>query len=166
MASSRRRLASPFATILALSLAGGACWFGAESAARYLEDRSRQDVEQALSDQDWVRVTTDGLQVRLTGTAPSELDRFRAMTLAGGAVDPAAGQDRDEHTDERREDVAPKGGHASANTEVAPPGGHALRDPGAPAGLPGRHGVRPRLIAAWRVSVPGRYGWHASVFCR
>ena len=89
MASSRRRLASPFATILALSLAGGACWFGAESAARYLEDRSRQDVEQALSDQDWVRVTTDGLQVRLTGTAPSELDRFRAMTLAGGAVDPA-----------------------------------------------------------------------------
>jgi OmpA-OmpF porin, OOP family len=89
MASSRRRLASPFATILALSLAGGACWFGAESAARYLEDRSRQDVEQALSDQDWVRVTTDGLQVRLTGTAPSELDRFRAMTQAGSAVDPA-----------------------------------------------------------------------------
>lgn len=29
------------------------------------------------------------------------------------------------NTDERREDVAPKGGHASANTEVAPPGGHA-----------------------------------------
>lgn len=31
------------------------------------------------------------------------------------------------NTDERRDDVAPQGGHASANTEVAPPGGHAQR---------------------------------------
>lgn len=96
MASSRRRFASPAATILALSAAGGLCWFGAEAAARYIEDRSRQDVELALaaSGQDWVRVATDGLQVRLTGTAPSEVDRFRAMTQASSAVDPSRVVDR------------------------------------------------------------------------
>lgn len=96
MASSRRRLWSPVATILVLSAAGGLCWFGAESAARYIEDRSRQDVELALaaSGQDWVKVAADGLQVRLTGTAPSEVDRFRAMTQAGKAVDPARVVDR------------------------------------------------------------------------
>lgn len=96
MASSRRRLASPVATILALSAAGGLCWFGAESAARYIEDRSRQDVELALaaSGQDWVTVATDGLQVRLSGTAPTEVDRFRAVTQAGSAVDPSRVVDR------------------------------------------------------------------------
>lgn len=96
MASSRRRLLSSFATVLALSAAGGLCWLGAESAARYLEERSRQDVELALaaSGQDWVDVATDGLQVRLTGTAPSEVDRFRAMTQAGSAVDPSRVVDR------------------------------------------------------------------------
>ena len=96
MASSRRRLLSSFATVLALSAAGGLCWLGAESAARYLEERSRQDVELALaaSGQDWVDVATDGLQVRLTGTAPTEVDRFRAMTQAGSAVDPSRVVDR------------------------------------------------------------------------
>ncbi|MGN7868145.1 OmpA family protein [Paracoccus sp. 22332] len=96
MASSRRRILPPVATILALSAAGGLCWLGADAAARYLEDRSRQDVEQALaaSGQDWVTVATDGLQVRLTGTAPTEVDRFRAVTQAGGAVDPSRILDR------------------------------------------------------------------------
>ena len=96
MASSRRRLLSSFATVLALSAAGGLCWLGAESAARYLEERSLHEVELALaaSGQDWVDVATDGLQVRLTGTAPSEVDRFRAMTQAGSAVDPSRVVDR------------------------------------------------------------------------
>ena len=96
MASSRRRLLSSFATVLALSAAGGLCWLGAESAARYLEERSLHEVELALaaSGEDWVDVATDGLQVRLTGTAPSEVDRFRAMTQAGSAVDPSRVVDR------------------------------------------------------------------------
>lgn len=91
MASSQRRLASSLATILTLTTAGGLCWLGANTAAGFIETRSRQDVEQALqaSGQDWVSVATDGLQVRLSGTAPSELDRFRAVTQAGGAVDPS-----------------------------------------------------------------------------
>lgn len=87
----RRRLASSLATLLVLSVAGGLSWLGADTAARYIEQRSRQDVEQALraSGQDWVGVATDGLQVRLTGTAPTEVDRFRAVTQAGSVVDPA-----------------------------------------------------------------------------
>ncbi|WP_207102357.1 OmpA family protein [Paracoccus shandongensis] len=87
----RRRLASSIATILTLSAAGGLCWLGADTAASFIEQRSRQDVEQALqaSGQDWVGVATDGLQVRLTGTAPTEVDRFRAVTQAGSAVDPS-----------------------------------------------------------------------------
>ncbi|WP_347137554.1 OmpA family protein [Paracoccus sp. SSK6] len=87
----RRRLASSIATLLVLSAAGGLCWLGADRAASYIEQQSRQDVEQALqaSGQDWVRVATDGLQVRLTGTAPTEIDRFRAVTQAGTVVDPS-----------------------------------------------------------------------------
>lgn len=87
----RRRLASSIATLVVLSAAGGLCWLGAGTAAGFIEQRSRQDVEQALqaSGQDWVGVATDGLQVRLTGTAPTELDRFRAVTQAGGVVDPS-----------------------------------------------------------------------------
>ncbi|MEO1961005.1 MAG: hypothetical protein ABGW82_08540, partial [Paracoccus sp. (in: a-proteobacteria)] len=48
-----------------------------------------QDVQVALrsAGYDWAGVETDGLQVRLTGTAPSEVDRFRAMTQAATAVD-------------------------------------------------------------------------------
>ncbi|MFC3167698.1 OmpA family protein [Paracoccus fontiphilus] len=92
----RRRLASSIATLLVLSAAGGLCWLGADTAASYIEQRSRQDVQQALqaSGQDWVRVATDGLQVRLTGTAPTEVDRFRATTQAGTAVDPSRVVDR------------------------------------------------------------------------
>lgn len=91
MASSRRRLASSIATAVALTAAGGLCWLAGETTADYLEQRSRSDVEQALrtAGQDWVSVTTDGLQVRLTGTAPTEVDRFRALTQAGHAVAPS-----------------------------------------------------------------------------
>jgi len=37
----------------------------------------------------WADVEVDGLQVRLTGTAPNEATRFRALTLAGTIVDAA-----------------------------------------------------------------------------
>lgn len=89
MASSRSRISTSLATVIALAGAGGLCWLGARSAAGFIEQRSREDVQLALSTagQDWVDVTTDGLQVRLSGTAPSEVDRFRAMTQAATAVD-------------------------------------------------------------------------------
>ncbi|WP_419269148.1 OmpA family protein [Paracoccus sp. T5] len=76
-------------TVLVLAGAGGLCWAGAETAATYLEERTAEDVERALTGavHDWAGVQTDGLQVRLTGTAPSEVARFRALTQAATAVD-------------------------------------------------------------------------------
>ena len=89
MAPLRRRISPTLATILVLALAGGLSWWGARSTAAFIEDRSLQDVQVALrsAGYDWAGVETDGLQVRLTGTAPSEVDRFRAMTQAATAVD-------------------------------------------------------------------------------
>ncbi|MBK4217727.1 OmpA family protein [Paracoccus caeni] len=89
MASSRSKLTTSLATLLTLAAAGGACWFGAHAAAGFIEERSREEVAAALqaAGKDWVTVTTDGLQVRLTGTAPTEVDRFRAVSTAGTAVD-------------------------------------------------------------------------------
>lgn len=89
MARTRRRISTSLVTVLVLAGAGGLCWAGAETAATYLEERTAEDVERALAGagHDWARVQTDGLQVRLTGTAPSEVARFRALTQAATAVD-------------------------------------------------------------------------------
>lgn len=94
--ASFRRIMSPVASIVVLTAAGGLCWFGAQRAADHIERQSRTDVEAALqaSGQDWASVITDGLQVGLTGTAPSEIERFRAITQAGSAVDPSRVVDR------------------------------------------------------------------------
>lgn len=89
MAKSRRRITTAFASLVALSAAAALCWWGAQSAAGFIEQRSREDVELALATggQDWAEVRTDGLQVHLHGTAPNEVERFRAMTQAASAVD-------------------------------------------------------------------------------
>lgn len=89
MAQSRRRISTAMASLIALAGAGVLCWWAAHSAAGFIEQRSREDVQLALSTggQDWAEVTTDGLRVRLAGTAPSEVERFRAITQAGTAVD-------------------------------------------------------------------------------
>lgn len=96
MASSPRRLAAGMASLLVLGGAGTMAWLGAQAAATLVETQARQDVETALqaAGQRWVEVTADGLQVHLTGTAPSEVDRFRAVTQAGSVVDPARLVDR------------------------------------------------------------------------
>ncbi|MCR8726614.1 OmpA family protein [Frigidibacter sp. ROC022] len=58
---------------------------------RMIEARSLSDVVQVLrlSGYDWARVSVDGLQVKVMGTAPSEAIRFRALTAAGTVVDSA-----------------------------------------------------------------------------
>lgn len=38
---------------------------------------------------DWVTVNADGLHLDLTGTAPNEAARFRALNIAGGIIDAA-----------------------------------------------------------------------------
>lgn len=78
------------------------------AAALVIESRSTEVVQSRMTEagMTWVTVETDGLQVRLSGTAPNESARFRALNLAGSLVD--SGRLRD------RLDVAP------AST-VAPP---------------------------------------------
>lgn len=85
----RSRLTTSLATIVVLGGAGAACWYGAQAAADFIETRSGAEVRAALdaAGQDWVGVAADGLEVHLTGTAPSEVERFRAVTQAATAVD-------------------------------------------------------------------------------
>lgn len=58
---------------------------------RWVEAQSRSEVEAALAAAalPWAGVETDGLQLILTGTAPNEAQRSRAISVASGIVDPA-----------------------------------------------------------------------------
>ncbi len=65
-------------------------------AAGVVERRSERVVTSALVNADltWVEVEADGLKLLLSGTAPNEAARFRAMKLAGGAIDAGRLRDR------------------------------------------------------------------------
>lgn len=76
-----------WAGALALALACGGSFLAARAAADFIETRSAADVRAALADYPWAEVTTDGLRVRLSGTAPNELQRFRARSSAAAVVD-------------------------------------------------------------------------------
>ncbi len=69
------------ALVLSALIAGGS--------ATIIEKTSRKDVQIAMeaAGHSWVEVQTDGLQVVLLGTAPSEAERFRAVKLAGSVVE-------------------------------------------------------------------------------
>lgn len=78
-------LFSAFASAAVLSL--GAAWF----AAGAMEESSERAVRTEL-DRDaltWADVDTNGLQVFLIGTAPTEAARFQALSAAGRVVDAA-----------------------------------------------------------------------------
>ncbi|HQU69830.1 MAG TPA: OmpA family protein [Albidovulum sp.] len=74
---------------LTFLVAAGLCSLGAVWAAAVIESRSAEGISAALQGGgiEWAAVATDGLQVTLTGTAPTEAARFRALSLAGGVVD-------------------------------------------------------------------------------
>jgi OmpA-OmpF porin, OOP family len=61
----------------------------AYAAARVIERRSDNVISARLMAEniDWVTVNANGLQVHLTGTAPNEAARFRAVNLVGSVVD-------------------------------------------------------------------------------
>lgn len=71
--------------VVAAIASWGAGYFGAQ----WIEKRSVESVGQALSEQglDWVEIFPDGLILNMTGHAPSEAERFRAITVAGSVVD-------------------------------------------------------------------------------
>ncbi len=76
---------APFALAAALALGT------ALLAATAIEARSERDAAHALRAQGlgFAQARADGLRLTLTGTAPSEAQRFRALTAAGRVVDPA-----------------------------------------------------------------------------
>lgn len=61
----------------------------AAAAALVIERRSDNVISTRLAEErlDWISVDTDGLQVILTGTAPNEAARFRAVNIVGSIVD-------------------------------------------------------------------------------
>ena len=84
-----RKLSSTTLALLAFILAAIVMVSVAYGAALIIESRTQTAVTARLADQkiDWITVQTDGLQVRLTGTAPNEAARFRAVNLVGAMVD-------------------------------------------------------------------------------
>ena len=84
-------LSRPLVAALTFAVVGAGCVGGAVWAVNVIENRSAIAVERELliGGEDWAKARTDGLRVILTGTAASEAERFRALTLAGRAVDAA-----------------------------------------------------------------------------
>ncbi|WP_235019347.1 OmpA family protein [Tabrizicola flagellatus] len=83
------RLSSTTLALLAFLLAGVVMVSVALGAAKVIESRTQKVVSGKLTEAgiDWITVTTDGLQVRLTGTAPNEAARFRAVNKVGELID-------------------------------------------------------------------------------
>ncbi|GAA3861396.1 OmpA family protein [Celeribacter arenosi] len=83
---------SPNLTILAALVAGAlASLIAANVGAQAIEATSETAVRQKLGLEgfEWVDVQADGLQVILTGTAPSENQQLAAQRAAGHVVDPS-----------------------------------------------------------------------------
>ncbi|MEL6609083.1 MAG: OmpA family protein [Pseudomonadota bacterium] len=83
---------STFAPLVLTFGAAGAIAFGAATVGvRLLETGSRDDValQMNVSGHDWAEVQADGLQVIISGEAPSEATRFNALSVAGSVVDAA-----------------------------------------------------------------------------
>lgn len=83
--SSYLLIATPFGLAAALSVAA------AGGIVNVIEDSSELTVRRGLDDAglSWAEVHANGLQVHLTGTAPTEALRFKAITTAGTRVDAA-----------------------------------------------------------------------------
>ncbi len=83
------RLSSLLAIIGVFVAAALISLVSARFAVAVIESTSKSAVLNALDDTGlvWSEVNTDGLQVYLSGTAPSEAARFRAMSVAGSVVE-------------------------------------------------------------------------------
>lgn len=84
-----RKLSSTTLALLAFVLAAVLMMSVAWGTALVIESRTQRAVEARLAEHriDWITVRTDGLQVHLTGTAPNEAARFRAVNLVGALID-------------------------------------------------------------------------------
>jgi OOP family OmpA-OmpF porin len=82
-------LSRPIVAAFTFALVGMGCIGGAIWAVDEIEARSEAAVRHALlvGGEEWASVRADGLQLILTGTADDEATRFRALSVAGRAVD-------------------------------------------------------------------------------
>lgn len=83
------RLSSVVYVAAAFVMAAASCLVAAQFAVSAIENGSEIGVREALDDKglDWAEVYADGLQVVLSGTAPSEAVRFQAISVVGAEVD-------------------------------------------------------------------------------
>lgn len=85
------RLSSILAIAAAFFGAAVLCVMVAQFSVTVIEDTSRQSVRDTLDAEGlpWAEVDTNGLQIFLAGTAPTEATRFKALSIAGTVVDAA-----------------------------------------------------------------------------
>ncbi|MEL7213603.1 MAG: OmpA family protein [Pseudomonadota bacterium] len=90
------RVSSALILIATFGAAGVGAFAAANMGATFIEQRSEIDVRFALDENQlsWAEVQSNGLRVELTGTAPDEAQRFRAISTAGRIVDAARVIDR------------------------------------------------------------------------
>ena len=84
------RLRAFLFAVVVFAVAGAAAWKLAEAATAWFEAATATQLASALeaAGQDWARVETDGLKVKLAGAAPDETSRFRALEIARQVVEP------------------------------------------------------------------------------
>lgn len=85
------RLSSILPPLGIFAAAGAVFFVAAQFSADLIEENSQLSVLREFEDYglDWADADTNGLQVFVIGTAPTEADRFRALSLAGNVVDAA-----------------------------------------------------------------------------
>ncbi len=90
------KIPAKFATPATLAAAAALCVAAAFGASRMIEARSSEAVRRALAEagHSWITVQPSGLQIILTGTAPTEAKRFNALNIAAGQIDSARLRDR------------------------------------------------------------------------
>ncbi len=85
------RLSSLFAVVATFVSGAGLCLVAASFAVSAVEDNTEIGVRRVLdeAEYDWAEVQANGLQVVLTGMAPTEARRFDAISRVGTVVDAA-----------------------------------------------------------------------------
>lgn len=101
------RLSSYFTVAVTFICAAALCMVAAGFSVTLIEDNSKKEVRRALDKASltWADADANGLQLFLIGTAPSEAERFKALSVAGSIVDAARVIDQTEVAD--REAFAP-----------------------------------------------------------
>ena len=84
-------LSRAYLNATAFALAAGASLLAAQFSVTLIENNTETEVRYILDRNGltWAEVEADGLRVMMSGTAPTEALRFRALSLAGSMVDAA-----------------------------------------------------------------------------